>query len=64
MSDYSEGFHLGVRDVQTGGMTLICGAPEATAQRVAGYEAGRRWALAHPESQRERSAEVELELHL
>ena len=44
MGDYGEGFDLGVRDVRTGGMTLICGDPEAVAQRVAGYEAGRRWA--------------------
>jgi hypothetical protein len=64
MSDYSEGFHLGVRDVRTGGMTLICGDPEAVAQRVAGYEAGRRWALAHPQPQRERTAELRPELHL
>ena len=48
MSDYSEGFRLGVRDVRTGGMTLICGDPEAVAQRVAGYEAGRRWAARPP----------------
>jgi hypothetical protein len=64
MSDYSEGFDLGVRDVQTGGMTLICGDPEAVAERVAGYQAGRRWAAAHPGPQRERTAELELELHL
>jgi hypothetical protein len=64
MSDYSEGFDLGVRDVRTGGMTLICGDPEALAERVAGYEAGRRWAAAHPGPQRERTAELELELHL
>ena len=64
MSDYAEGFRLGVRDVRIGGMTLICGDPEATAQLVAGYQAGRRWALAHPELQRERTAELELELHL
>ena len=64
MSDYTEGFDLGVRDVRTGGMTLICGDPEAVAERVAGYQAGRRWAAAHPGPQRERTAELELELHL
>jgi hypothetical protein len=64
MGDYSEGFDLGVRDVRTGGMTLICGDPEAVAQRVAGYQAGRRWAAAHPDPQRERAAELELELEL
>ena len=64
MGDYGEGFDLGVRDVRTGGMTLICGDPEAVARRVAGYEAGRRWALAHPEPQRERTAELGPELHL
>ena len=70
MGDYAEGFRLGVRDVRTGGMTLICGDPEAVAQRVVGYEAGRRWAAAHPEPQcskdveRERAAELGPELHL
>jgi hypothetical protein len=64
MSEYAEWFRLGVRDVRIGGMTLICGDPEAVAQRVAGYQAGRRWAAARPEPQRERTAELELELHL
>ena len=69
-SAYRHGFDAALRDVRTGSMTLICG-PGGSAL-VRGYEAGRRWALAHPEPQRkkerlrerEREREAELELEI
>ena len=65
-SVYRHGFDAALRDVRTGSMTLICGPGDSALVR--GYEAGRRWALAHPEPQRkkerqrERKAELELEI--
>ena len=65
-SAYRHGFDAALRDVRTGSMTLICGPGDSALARS--YEAGRRWALAHPEPQRkkerqrEREAELELEI--
>ncbi len=41
--EYAEGYRLGLADARTGALTLICGdlKEESTAQRVAGYQAGR-----------------------
>jgi hypothetical protein len=65
-SAYRHGFDAALRDVRTGSMTLICGPGDSALVR--GYQAGRRWALAHPEPQRkkerqrEREAELEMEI--
>jgi hypothetical protein len=41
--EYAEGYRLGLADARTGALTLICGdlRDGRTAQRVAGYQAGR-----------------------
>jgi len=52
---YAAGYRLGLADARTGGFTFICGdlKDPATAQRVAGYQAGlaagRRDRHAEPE---------------
>jgi len=33
---YREGYQLGLTDARTGGMTLICGPPDETAEMAAG----------------------------
>jgi hypothetical protein len=38
---FLQGYQMGLRDVQTGTMTFICGASQEAIEKAAGYQAGR-----------------------